>query len=255
MNRKALLISNLSAVAIIAAVMLWLCVLPKAQATNSAPSPVSAQNQQLEIQQEPTAAEEQAIDPQQKQNTASNWLLSTATSTGIPTRALQAYVNAAKQLKQEDPHCGLAWNTLAAIGFAESAHANGQLEANGDANPKIIGPVLNGNGFAAIPDSDGGVFDGDSRWDRAVGPLQFIPQTWQRYARDGNADGVANPQNIDDAALSAATYLCTAAFESGNTGMKTAAGWSHAILAYNQSAVYLDSIYQAANRYAKLSSQ
>ena len=65
-------------------------------------------------------------------------------------------------------------------------------------------PASTANGFAAIADTDGGALDGDARWDHAVGPMQFIPSTWQLAGRDGNGDGTADPFNIDDAALSAA---------------------------------------------------
>src|SRR5687767_9098537 len=69
-------------------------------------------------------------------------------------------------------------------------------------------------GFASIVDTDGGVLDGDARWDRAVGPMRFIPSTWQLVGRDGNGDGIADPFSIDDAALSAAAYLCARAVTS-----------------------------------------
>ncbi|GAP56692.1 hypothetical protein AHiyo6_32570, partial [Arthrobacter sp. Hiyo6] len=84
----------------------------------------------------------------------------------------------------------------------------GNLMASGRSSQPITGPSLNGVGFAAIPDTDEGVLDGDPEWDHAVGPMQFIPATWREVGRDGNGDGVADPLNIDDAALSAASYLC-----------------------------------------------
>lgn len=272
MNRKLVFAVNLSAVAVIAAVTLWLCFLPKAQASQAGAGPQSSQNSDLGDTFEPASAPASETTDTTTGTAGTTgtapfsgsaagkpadpgWLASTARKTGIPSRALQAYVQASNTLKREQPGCRLAWNTLAALGLIESEHARGQLRANGDVSPKIIGPVLNGNGFAAIPDSDGGVFDGDSRWDRAVGPMQFIPQTWARYGRDGNDDGVADPQNIDDAALSAAGYLCAAAAEAGNDGLRSAAGWSHAVLAYNQSSVYLNDIFDAAQRYAGLSQQ
>ena len=34
-----------------------------------------------------------------------------------------------------------------------------------------------------------------------MGPLQFLPSTWDRWAADGDGDGVADPQDLDDAAL------------------------------------------------------
>lgn len=249
MNRKLLLAVNLSAIAVIAAVTLWLCVIPKAQASAGSGDALRAEltDSGLESPPEPVVPGQESVPGVTVER---SWLSTTASITGIPGRALQAYSQATAQLKREKPECGLAWNTLAALGLIESGHAQGKLTAKGDAVPKIVGPVLNGNGFAAIPDSDSGALDGDSRWDRAVGPLQFIPQTWQRYGRDGNGDGAADPQNIDDAALSAAGYLCAAADDTGSDGLNSASGWSQAILAYNQSSVYLKDIFDAAQRYA-----
>lgn len=249
MNQKLLFAVNLSALVVIAVVTLWLCVMPKAQASAGSGDAAQAapMDSVAETPVEPVSPVQESVSGA---TVDGGWLAATATSTGIPARALQAYAQATTQLTRDQPGCGLAWNTLAALGLIESEHAHGQLTAKGDAVPKIIGPVLNGQGFAAIRDSDGGAFDGDPHWDRAVGPLQFIPQTWQSYGRDGNGDGVADPQNIDDAALSAAGYLCAAAAESGSAGLRSAAGWSHAILAYNQSSAYLKDIFDAAQRYA-----
>ncbi len=38
-------------------------------------------------------------------------------------------------------------------------------------------PLNGANGTQAIRDTDAGQLDGDSIWDRAVGPMQFIPST------------------------------------------------------------------------------
>jgi hypothetical protein len=94
--------------------------------------------------------------------------------------------------------------------------------------------VLDGNGFAAIPDSDGGALDGDPHWDRAVGPMQFIPATWARWARDGDNDGVADPQDVEDATAASAAYLCA-----GGRDLATADGLRDAVLSYNHSIAYL----------------
>ncbi len=62
--------------------------------------------------------------------------------------------------------------------------------------------MLDGSGdVAAVPGEAG-------TWQRATGPLQFIPSTWERWGSDGDGDGVADPQDIDDAAYAAARYLC-----------------------------------------------
>ena len=182
-------------------------------------------------------------------NADAEWLIQAAAQTGIPARALRAYVGAAAAASQSAPGCGIGWNTVAAVGFVESAHGaygGGSLNPAGQASGPLVGPSLDGNGFAAIADTDGGVLDGDVRWDRAVGPMQFIPSTWELAGRDGNGDGKADPFNIDDAALSAAAYLCARGRDltAGN-------GWTEAIYSYNQSDSYVDQVRRQATSYAE----
>lgn len=181
-------------------------------------------------------------------NPDAQWLSSAAERTGIPPRALRAYVAAAVTANHASPTCGIGWNTIAAVGFVESGHGThggGTLNDAGQASSHVVGPSLNGEGFAAITDTDGGVLDGDTHWDRAVGPMQFIPATWRLAGRDGNADGTADPFNIDDAALSAAAYLC------GNgRDLTTSKGWRDAIYSYNQSDAYIRQVAERATAYA-----
>jgi membrane-bound lytic murein transglycosylase B len=181
-------------------------------------------------------------------NPDADWAVRAAGQTGIPERALRAYVAAAETVDAAAPTCGIGWNTLAAVGFVETAHGThggGSLTDSGQVSRPVLGPVLDGAGFAAIADTDGGAFDGDERWDRAVGPMQFIPSTWQLVGRDGNGDGAADPFNIDDAALSAATYLCARGRD-----LTTAEGWTAAIYAYNQSEAYIQQVRDQATEYA-----
>jgi membrane-bound lytic murein transglycosylase B len=176
------------------------------------------------------------------------WLIRAATQTGIPARALQAYVAAAVRANDAAPACGIGWNTVAAVGSVESGHGTyggSSLNTAGQATGAIVGPSLNGGGFAAIPDTDAGGLDGDALWDHAVGPMQFIPSTWKIAGRDGNGDGTADPFNIDDAALSAATYLCA-----HGRDLSTAQGWTDAVYAYNQSDAYIHHVRSQATAYA-----
>lgn len=175
------------------------------------------------------------------------WLERVAQVTGIPPRALQAYASADLALAAEEPACVIGWNTLAAIGAIESdhgRHGGAVLDDSGYSTPAIRGPALDGNGVAELGDTDGGSWDGDTRWDRAVGPLQFIPDTWERWGVDGSGDGVADPNQIDDAALAAARYLCA----SGT--MADAASWRAAVFSYNHLDSYVDDVAAVANRYA-----
>ena len=137
---------------------------------------------------------------------------------GIPANVLQAYVRAAQRLSQSDTGCHLDWSLLAGIGKIESNHArNGSVDAHGNTSPHILGPVLNGAGFVAVKDTDHGVLDGDSQWDRAIGMMQFIPGTWAVYGADGNLDGNPDPHNIFDSALAAAQYLCAGPLDLSET--------------------------------------
>lgn len=175
------------------------------------------------------------------------WTGTVAVRTGIPERALRAYAAASLTLRAEQPDCGLGWNTLAGLGAIESAHGThdgGALRADGYPDPPIRGIALDGTASAAISDTDGGRFDGDAVWDRAVGPLQFIPSTWQRWGVDANGDGIADPNQIDDAALAAGRYLCAAG------EMTSPAGWRRAVFSYNHLDTYVDDVAAAANAYA-----
>ena len=112
------------------------------------------------------------------------WVTQVAGRTDIPERALQAYATAASRMSLERPGCGIGWNTLAGIGFVESehgAHGGSRIAGNGQASPPIIGIPLDGRSTDLIPDTDHGVLDSDPVWDRAVGPMQFIPSTWANW--------------------------------------------------------------------------
>jgi hypothetical protein len=157
-----------------------------------------------------------------------------AGSLGIPGIVLKAYQNAAGKLAKSDPGCHLTWQMLAGIGKIESNHARSSVTKNGDTTSPILGPQLDGSRWASISDSDGGRLDGDSVWDRAVGPMQFIPTSWNRFASDGNGDGVASPHNVFDASYASAHYLCV-----GSRDLSNRADLTAAIYSYNHSDSYV----------------
>lgn len=176
------------------------------------------------------------------------WITRVAAATSIPVTALKAYAGVTLQLAEANPQCELSWNTLAGIGWVESRHGlihGTTLAADGTLSPSLYGVALDGNGFAHVPDSDAGAIDGDTAGDRAVGPMQFLPDSWRNWHTDANGDGVEDPQNIFDATMAAAHYLCRAA---GTLG--THDGWERGVLAYNSSHQYLNDVMDAANRYA-----
>ncbi|KQM82458.1 lytic transglycosylase domain-containing protein [Agromyces sp. Leaf222] len=201
---------------------------------------------------EPTAEESTGLSgsvpvPAELPLIDADWAGRIAAATDIPERALAAYALAHIVVATEHPECGVDWATIAAIGSVESGHGSHggrSIDDAGHVQPPIIGRALDGNGVAKIADTDGGAFDGDTTWDRAVGPMQFIPSTWAKWGGDGDGDGVADPNQIDDAALTTANYLCA----SGS--MTTPEGWRAAVYSYNHDNDYVDKVARVAQQYA-----
>lgn len=169
--------------------------------------------------------------------------------TDLSVVALDAYLDAEDLLAEVWPSCGIRWWMIAGVARIESRHGRfggRTLRADGRVDRPIIGIALDGGpGVRAMPDTDGGEFDGDVIWDRAVGPLQFIPETWLRRGRDGNGDGYADPQNIYDAAYSAGRYLCALGDDlSSRTNLRAA------YFGYNNSSAYVSDVLGHADRYA-----
>lgn len=178
------------------------------------------------------------------------WAARLSRVTGIPVRALEAYANAHAVLAASHPNCHLTWVTLAGIAAVESQHGTiggRTLLPDGRPSSPIIGVPLDGaNGNRAIAATDGGLLTGDKVWEHAVGPFQFIPSAWAVWRADAHGDGKTDPQNIDNAALAAAKYLCA-----DNRNLASGEDWLRAILSYNNSLDYAKSVYGFAQVYAR----
>jgi hypothetical protein len=126
----------------------------------------------------------------------------------VPPEYLELY-------RRHAPSCpGLSWTVLAAIGSIESAH--GQSTARG---------VHGGANFAG-----------------AMGPMQFLAETWAAYGVDGNGDGTRDVYNPSDAVAGAANYLCA----NGGGRLTTLA---NAIWHYNHADWYVAAVIQLAAAY------
>jgi murein DD-endopeptidase MepM/ murein hydrolase activator NlpD len=74
----------------------------------------------------------------------------------------------------------------------------------------------------------------------AVGWMQFMPSTWDRWGMDADADGIADPWNPQDAIYSAARYLAAAG---GSNDI------ARAVLAYNHAQWYVDEVLQLSKTF------
>lgn len=159
---------------------------------------------------------------------------------GVPDRVLAAYHLAERVLAKRAPGCHAPWWILAGIGRVESHHAgSGRVDAAGRTRGEILGPRLDGTlaGTRVVLDSDGGALDLDPQFDRAVGPMQFLPGTWGTTGADADGDRRADPHDVDDAALSAGLYLCR-----GGTDLADEAQVQRALRRYNDSQEYVDTV-------------
>ncbi len=182
-------------------------------------------------------------------NPFAGWAKRLAEPLDIPHNVLAAYAYAEFVMTQTRPACKLQWTTIAAIGKVSSDHGRVEgrtIDARGWPRPTaLVGPPLDGtSGRAKVTDTDGGAHDGDKVWDRTMGPMQLIPSMWRASGVDGDSDGLANPQDIDDAALAAAYHLCTA-----NKDLSVVDNWKAAVNSYHGMAPLIDRVFEAAQAY------
>jgi membrane-bound lytic murein transglycosylase B len=77
----------------------------------------------------------------------------------------------------------------------------------------------------------------------AMGPMQFMPTTWETSGVDGNGDGVANVMDPEDAIPAAASYL-----RAGGAPQD----WYRALYSYNHADWYVKKVLAVAEAYRRL---
>ena len=164
------------------------------------------------------------------------------TGTNLPLVALDAYFGGAAAANAKRPGCHISWPLLAGIGQIEShqgTYGGSSLDAVGNVTIPIFGIPLDGTG------GNEQILTADGSYSRAEGPMQFLPGTWAAVAVDGDGNGTSDPQNLYDAAATAASYLCR-----GGQSLDTPDGQTAAILTYNNSGAYVASVTAAAQGYS-----
>ena len=128
--------------------------------------------------------------------------LSPRDSEGLPFPVLQGY------WQRAGATYGIPWQVLAAINKVESNFG------------RNMGPSSAG----------------------AIGWMQFMPSTWERWGMDADGDGIADPWNPQDAIFAAARYLAAAG---GRTDI------SRGVFAYNHAQWYVDEVLGLARLYGQ----
>jgi membrane-bound lytic murein transglycosylase B len=77
----------------------------------------------------------------------------------------------------------------------------------------------------------------------AMGPMQFLPSTWETSGVDGNGDGVANIMDPEDAIPAAASYL-----KDGGAPLD----WYRALYSYNHADWYVKKVLAVAEAYRRM---
>ena len=236
MSRPRIILLGIAVLATVAILVAWLVIKP-GEDDDPMSGPAARQAAQVPLADGTEKPDEE-------------WVTTTAADNQIPARAMQAYAQAEIAQREANPECNLRWNTLAGVGSVESAHGTlggAGLDAAGVPSKRIIGPPLNGkNGTRAIEATkESTTLHGDEKWDRAVGPFQFLTSSWEQYGIDADGDGRADPHDIDDAALAAARHLCAHDRDLASDG------WVRGVFAYNNSMAYVDKVRSIADSYAK----
>ncbi len=181
------------------------------------------------------------------------WAEPISKSTGIPVVSLQAYGNAAEIQRQQHPP-----------NAASRGRPSPESQVSRANTGTTVVPMSPPTATSARRSAGSSSTAPRAIW-RSVTPMAAVstatpptiapwggrssssPETWKRYGVDASGgDGVPDPDNIDDAALSAARYLCVS---SGND-MTVAEGWEKAIRRYNNSMAYVLDVRDHANAYS-----
>jgi len=198
----------------------------------------------------PTGGNPVVTAPARPADALASWAAQVAPVAQIPLVAVQAYGYAQLSLEGTAPQCHLSWTTLAGIGEVESDHGQrggAVLSPTGRSIPPILGPPLDGtSGRALVNDTDAGAFDGDPKWDHAMGPMGILPSAWKTYAIDADADGILDPYDIDDASLAMGRLLC-----GRGDDMSSLDGWTKAVGRQHTGDAYAQSVFNAADSYGQ----
>ena len=166
----------------------------------------------------------------------------------IPEAALRAYAYAAWAVAKQK-NCNLGWPTLAALGESLSNHGRANDSQLGDDGTTTV-PLRGLNLFdpahpQEVADTDAGLFDGDPTKDIPIGPLQIMPSRWEQFNAAVEPDAKPNPDNINDASLTLAGFLCSVGDPS------TPDGWANGVQQINANPEFVKHVHAIAKKYSR----
>ena len=166
----------------------------------------------------------------------------------IPETALRAYAYAAWAVAKQK-NCNLGWPTLAALGESLSNHGRANDSQLGDDGTTTV-PLRGLNLFdpahpQEVADTDAGLFDGDPTKDIPIGPLQIMPSRWEQFNAAVEPDAKPNPDNINDASLTLAGFLCSVGDPS------TPDGWANGVQQINANPEFVKHVHAIAKKYSR----
>lgn len=152
---------------------------------------------------------------------------------GIPERVLAAYRNAETQTPVLAAGCEVSWTVTAGIWKITANHTNlagHTLSSDGRVTPPLTHPPS------------------DDSTEERLGPGGIPASVWSEIGVDGGKDGRVDPQQVDDAALTAAIYLCHLT----PGGVLDDAGLSVALAGYNPQPGWAERVMAWINYYRSL---
>jgi cell wall-associated NlpC family hydrolase len=232
-SRRKLVVTLLAVVVAAGALIVAVQFAPS-ETKAAPPVPAAAEVEAPPPTEVPVVLQDSVKVPEKPGQEFDAWASKTSQWLDIPLRAMQGYAKTTIELGKEQPGCHLSWITLAAVGKTTTDHG------------RVGGDQLAESG---VPVKPLGTIEVKDFYNRVVstahasGPLQLTPSIWTQFQKSASG-GTPDPQNIDDAALTAGRALCA-----GGRDLSKGDDWWAAVTALQPAPLFLHRTLATANVY------